>query len=175
MSLHADTDGPFKLRHLGVADAASYRELRLEGLKSNPEAFGGSFDENASKTLEWFEDQLKNNMVFGGYTKGGALVGVAGFAVRTAANLRHKGILWGMFVTPRTRGTGLAKLLTERVIEHAQSVVEELILTVVASNIPAVKLYKGLGFEEYGVEPRALKIGSRYHDELLMAFRLRKS
>ena len=49
------------------------------------------------------------------------------------------------------------------------------ILTVVASNISAVRLYKGLGFEEYGLERRAMKIGSNYHDELLMALSLRKS
>ena len=61
------------------------------------------------------------------------------------------------------------------VIEAAADTVEELRLTVVASNATAVRLYARCGFREYGVEPRALKIGDRYHDEVLMALPLRKS
>ena len=175
MTLQEATNEPFILRRLRALDAASYRELRLVGLKTNPEAFAASFNDEASKPLSWFEDRLENKMLFGGYTTGGALVGVAGLLVPTAAKLSHKGTLWGMFITPEARRTGLARLLAERVIEQAESVVEEILLTVVESNIAAVRLYKGLGFEEYGLERRALKIGNNYHDELLMALRLKKS
>ena len=65
--------------------------------------------------------------------------------------------------------------MAERAIEHAEGVVEEVLLTVGASNIVAVRLYKDLGFEEYGCERRALKIGNDYHDELLMARPIQKS
>ncbi|MCG8545716.1 MAG: GNAT family N-acetyltransferase, partial [Alphaproteobacteria bacterium] len=87
----------------------------------------------------------------------------------------HKGVLWGMYVKPDGRGTGLGKLLAERVIEHAETAVEELLLKVVSANPAAVKLYKSLGFAEYGVERRAMKIGADYYDEVLMALPLRKS
>ena len=171
--MQAATNEPFILRRLGALDAASYRELRLEGLKTHPEAFGASFDDEASKPLSWFQDRLENNMVFGGYTDDGTLVGVAGFRVPASAKSSHKGFLWGMFLKPEVRGTGLAKLLVKRVVEQAENVVEEILLTVVVSNIAAVQLYKGLGFEEYGLERRALKIGNHYHDELLMALPLK--
>ena len=69
----------------------------------------------------------------------------------------------------------MAPALVQRVIEAAADTVEELRLTVVASNTTAVRLYSRRGFREYGVEPRALKIGDRYHDEVLMALPLRKS
>lgn len=175
MTSHTATVEPYIVRQLKTFDAAIYRKLRLEGLKSNPEAFGASFDEEASRPLRWFEEGLEGNMVFGGCTSDGALVGMAGFRVLTGAKSSHKGVLWGMFVRPDVRGTGLAKLLVERVIEHAESVVEEILLTVVSSNMAATKLYKELGFQEYGLERRALKIGSDYHDEILMALPLRKS
>jgi RimJ/RimL family protein N-acetyltransferase len=42
-------------------------------------------------------------------------------------------------------------------------------LTVVAGNETARRLYAGLGFEEYGLEKKALKLGDRYFDEILMA------
>lgn len=42
---------PFMLRRLGSSDAASYRELRLEGLRSHPEAFGASWEYEARAWL----------------------------------------------------------------------------------------------------------------------------
>ena len=58
----------------------------------------------------------------------------------------------------------------QQVIEHARTVVEEIRLTVVASNAPARRLYSAAGFEEYGLERRALKIGCEYN--VLMALPL---
>jgi ribosomal protein S18 acetylase RimI-like enzyme len=87
--------------------------------------------------------------------------------VPKAAKLRHKGVLWGMFVRPEARGSGLAAALVARVIEEAG--LEELRLTVVSTNTAAVRLYTRLGFTPYGLERRALKVEGRYYDELLMA------
>lgn len=74
-----------------------------------------------------------------------------------------------MFVKAEARGTGLGRSLIARVLEHAASTVEEIRLTVVATNMAAIRLYKRAGFEQYGLERRALKIGEDYHDEVLMA------
>ena len=175
MKPQAMTNEPFVLRRLGASDAASFRELRLEGLEINPEAFASSLDIEASKPLPWFADRLENGIVFGGFTNRATLDGVAGLYVPDAANLSHKGVLWGMYVRSEARGNGLAKVLVARVIEEADDVVEEILLTVVASNIAAVRLYKGLGFAEYGFERRAIKVGGTYYDELLMALPLEKS
>ena len=89
-----------------------------------------------------------------------------------AVKLRHKGVLWGMYIRPEVRGTGLAAALVQRVVEHARTLVEEICLTVVASNASACRLYSVAGFKEYGLERRALKVGSEYYDELLMALTL---
>jgi RimJ/RimL family protein N-acetyltransferase len=43
---------------------------------------------------------------------------------------------------------------------------------VVSGNLPALRLYAGLGFVEYGLERRATKYRGRYHDEVLMALPL---
>ncbi|MGU3402560.1 N-acetyltransferase family protein [Methylobacterium brachiatum] len=73
-----------------------------------------------------------------------------------------------MYVRPEARGLGLESALVARVIEHAGSVVEELTLAVEASNDQALSLYRRAGFEEYGLEERALKVAGRYYDEVLM-------
>lgn len=86
---------------------------------------------------------------------------------------RHKGMLWGMFIKLGARGTGLGSSLVARVLEHARQTVEEVRLTVVATNTTAIRLYERFGFERYGLEKRALRIGDDYHDEVLMALSLR--
>jgi ribosomal protein S18 acetylase RimI-like enzyme len=49
---------------------------------------------------------------------------------------------------------------------------EQLLLAVVTINDAARRLYRSLGFEVYGLEPRALKQGEQYWDEELMILRL---
>jgi RimJ/RimL family protein N-acetyltransferase len=164
-----------KVRRLETPDVASYRELRLEGLKSHPEAFGASWDDESAKPAPWWAERLETSTVFGGWIDDSPLLGVAGFHVNGSAKLRHKGVLWGIYVRPEARGSGLAASLVQRVITHARTLVEEICVTVVASNGAAHRLYRANGFEQYGLERRALKVGNEYHDEVLMALPLQPS
>jgi RimJ/RimL family protein N-acetyltransferase len=163
-----------RLRRLEPHDAASYRELRLEGLKSHPEAFGSSWQDETSKSASWWAERLQATMVFGGWIAHSPLLGVAGLHRREGAKHRHKAVLWGMYIRPTARGSGLAAALVQEVIAHARPLVEEINLTVVASNVAARRLYSAAGFKEYGLERRALKLGDEYYDEMLMALPLRE-
>jgi len=163
-----------KVRRLGANDIARYREIRLEGLQKHPEAFSLSWEDEAASAASWWAERLATNVVLGGEIDGSPLLGVVAFRVHSAAKLRHKGILWGMYVRPHARGMGLAASLVQRVIEWARPPVEEICLTVVASNTAACRLYRRAGFEPYGLERRALKIGDAYYDEALMALPLRR-
>jgi RimJ/RimL family protein N-acetyltransferase len=159
----------FKVRRLEAQDAMIYRDLRLEGLKNQPEAFGSSWEDESGKPDAWWVERLETSTVFGGWIDASPLLGVAGFHAHAASKLRHKAVLWGMYVRIEGRGTGLAGRLVQRVIEHARPLVEEICLTVVASNIAGKRLYSAAGFEPYGIERRALKIGEEYFDEVLMS------
>ena len=161
-----------RVRRLETSDVAAYRELRLESLKDHPEAFGSSWEYEADKPISWWSQRLETNAVFGGWVNRSPLVGLAGLRVQERVKNRHKGVLCGMYVRPEARGTGLAAALVQQVIEHARTVVEEIRLTVVASNAPARGLYSAAGFEEYGLERRALKIACEYYDNVLMALPL---
>ena len=163
----------FEVRRLGAHDATIYRDLRLEGLKNHPEAFGSSWEDESDKSDAWWVERLETSTVFGGWIDDSPLLGVAGFHAHAATKLRHKAVLWGMYVRIEGRGTGLAASLVQRVIEHARPLVEEICLTVVASNIAGKRLYSAAGFEPYGIERRALKVGDEYFDEVLMALPLR--
>jgi RimJ/RimL family protein N-acetyltransferase len=156
------------IRQLTPADAASYRSIRLAGLKQNPEVFGSTFEAEFAKPLAWFFDRLSNSQVFGAFC-GSEILGTAGFAIRDGAKEAHKGLLWGMYVRPDARGAGVAGRLVEAVIAFARPRVELIQLSVVVGNEPARRLYCRLGFVEYGIEKNSLKHNGNYYDEILMA------
>ncbi len=167
------TDKDFKIKRIPPSDADLYRELRLEGLKDTPEVFGASYSDESTKASSYYYEVLTNNIVFGAYSNRDTLVGIAGLAIPLKEKLKHKGMLWGMYIKPEARGNGLAKCLISQIIETAKQTTEELLLTVVTSNTSAISLYKKLGFVEYGREPRALKIQDCYYDEILMRLPLK--
>jgi RimJ/RimL family protein N-acetyltransferase len=156
------------IRRLDPAEAAAYREIRLEALRCNPEAFGSTFAAESLRTLEQFTERVTNCPVFGAF-RNDALVGMAGFMRREGAKDAHKGMLWGMYVQAGSRNAGVGRRLAEAVIDFAGQQVEVLQLTVVSENQPARRLYASLGFIEYGIERHALKQDGRYYDEILMA------
>lgn len=142
------------IRRLGSADAALYREIRLEALQKNPEAFGSTFERENAQPLSWFEAGLGRADIFGAFLDG-KLGGIAGFSVQEGVKQAHKGLLWAMYVRDVARGTGLGKRLVAAVLDHARGRVEMVQLTVVSENEAACRLYKAMGFVEYGFEKRA--------------------
>ncbi|MGH7098436.1 MAG: GNAT family N-acetyltransferase [Stellaceae bacterium] len=157
-----------EIRRLLPADAALYRDIRLEGLRLRPEAFGSTLAEEGGKPLAWFAERLDTSAVFGAFA-GAALLGIAGLFIRSSAKEAHRGVLWGMYVRPEARGAGLGRRLVEAVLAHARQCVEIVELRVVIGNEEARRLYAGLGFVEYGIGKNAMKEDGRYWDEVLMA------
>jgi len=155
------------IRLLTTADAARYREVRLEGLTLHPEAFSSTFERESEKPLPWFADRITQGNVFGAFV-GDDLAGVAGCWPQEGPKVNHKAALWGMYVRPAARSSGLGRRLVEAVVNHAAERVEQLQLSVVAANDGACRLYLNMGFSEYGREMKALKQDGRYYDEILM-------
>lgn len=155
-------------RRLARADAEPFRDIRLEGLQHYPASFGAAYDDERTQPLEWFGARIADHAVFGGFSGDGVLMGVAGLLVPTGAKMKHKGVLWGMYVRANARGTGLAAALLDCVITHARNVVDEIKLEVAPDNLAALGLYRAAGFVEYAREPRALRIDGIDHDSLFM-------
>ncbi|MDX8450073.1 hypothetical protein [Mesorhizobium captivum] len=101
----------FLLRRLGASDAEAFRELRLEGLRNHPEAFGSSWGEESEQPLAWFRERLEQNIVLAGSVDNLHLLGVAALGIQQALKLRHKGVLWSMYVRPEVRGSGPSRSL----------------------------------------------------------------
>jgi ribosomal protein S18 acetylase RimI-like enzyme len=157
-----------RMRHLSSDDAARYRDIRLEALRRDPDAFSSTIEDEGDEPLAFFVDRLARSTVFGAF-RGDELVGIAGFFVQPGRKHRHKGMLVGMYVRPAARGVGIGRRLVEAVVDHARGRVELIELSVISDNRAARALYANLGFVVYGVEKHAAKYQGRYHDDLLMA------
>ena len=157
-----------RLAQENPADAGLYRDIRLEALRANPEAFGSTFETENAQPLSWFFDRLGTSTVLGAF-RDTKPVAMAGFAIQQGQKRAHKGLLWGMYVRPVARGTGVGRRLIEAVLDLARQHVELIQLTVVKENAQARRLYASLGFLDYGLEKNSLKQEGRYYDEVLMA------
>jgi hypothetical protein len=85
-----------EIRRLRPEDAALYREIRLEALQRNPEAFSGTFEVEAAQTQAFFADRLAASAVFGAFRLGD-LLGIAGFYIqqgREEAQRKHIRACW---------------------------------------------------------------------------------
>ncbi|XKO54638.1 GNAT family N-acetyltransferase [Lysinibacillus fusiformis] len=157
-----------EIRLLTTQDATSYRTLRLEGLQTNPEAFGSSFEEEKDMALELFASRLEaqGSFTFGAFDQN-ELCGVATLVQESKMKLKHKASIFAVYVSPKKRGHGLGKRLMQEIIKQGKQLadVEQINLTVVSSNESAKGLYTSLGFLMFGTEKRALKIDHQCFDE----------
>ncbi len=158
------------VRRLLPADAAALHTLRREALDAAPEAFSASPEDEAHLTpavLARHLDPASVSAVFGAFA-GGELVGMAGFARAERAKERHKGTMWGVYLRPGARGSGLAEALVRAVITHAKDHVRVLQAGVGVENPAARRTYHRLGFVPYGIERKALCVAGRFIDEELL-------
>ena len=159
------------VRQLTHADLELLREVRLEGLRLSPEAFGSTYESEASAPIEKYAGWLTTSQIIGAFDEA-HLDGISAFGQYTGPKESHKGWLRAMYVRPSHRRTGASRILEQAVIDAARSRVEQLHLAVVSTNTPAIRLYQSFGFTQYGLEPRSLKQNGAYHDELLMSLKL---
>ncbi|WP_147534469.1 GNAT family N-acetyltransferase [Bacillus marasmi] len=85
--------------------------------------------------------------------------------------IQHQGTL-SMSVKREFRNEGVGTALLKSLLEWAETnpLIEKVCLEVFADNIPAINLYKTLGFTEEGLKKRAIKKSNHdYHDLVLMA------
>jgi ribosomal protein S18 acetylase RimI-like enzyme len=166
-----------EFRYLTAEDAGEWLRLRLQALQGDPEAFSASFEEYQPLNLEEVRKRLgfdaKDAFVVGAFD-GGRLQGCAGFYRDRGLKSRHKGRVWGVYVTPERRGAGVGKKMMTMLLERGAALdgVQQVLLSVTATQDAALRLYRSVGFTSFGLEPRALKIGDRFIDEEYMFLRV---
>jgi ribosomal protein S18 acetylase RimI-like enzyme len=156
------------VRRLIAADAAAYQTLRLEGIAQHPFQFRIATEDEIGLPLETVGERIERAFVAGGFDAE-SLVGVGGLTRFEGTKLRHRALLWGMYVREGARGHGLADELMRVLLAEARTQgIEQVVLTVAAANDRARRVYERWGFSVYGIEPRAIKVSHGYLDEALM-------
>ena len=77
------------IRRLSPEDAALFRDIRLEGLRRDPDALPAPSRMKAASELSFFAERLDRSAVFGAF-RGAELLGVAGFYVQPGPKHRTR-------------------------------------------------------------------------------------
>lgn len=147
-------------------DWKEFREIRLAGLKSDPQAFGGNLTEEAKrKEPEWRKRLESSDRFFLVVEENDVFVSVAG-----AKEISNKNwMLVAVHTLPQARGRKLAQRLTEEVVSECKKRgADRIELMVNIDQKDAVHIYEKAGFKTVKVLKDEKMGDGKLHDELLM-------
>ena len=154
------------IREIYSAQVKTYKEFLREGLVTDEAHFRISPDDDRN---EGFPTRDVNDSFTLGAFISDELAGVVSFERdgRHREKLRHKGILFRMYVAAKFRKKGLSLHLIEALISRVKAIpdIEQINLTVISANDTARHIYTRLGFERFAQEKNAIKWKGIYFDE----------
>jgi ribosomal protein S18 acetylase RimI-like enzyme len=161
------------IRKLQPHESTIYRGVRLACLKNAPQFFGSTYEEEILNPKFSFETYIETDSpdhVMFGALDGERLIGIAGFNRMARKRASHRGELVQVYVEPGYRGQNLGEKLLRHVLDYAFALdgIEQVQLSVIASNKTAIKLYEKLGFKSFGVQPHYFKVEDGYLDQQFM-------
>ncbi len=138
------------VRELGEDDWGVYRAVRLTALQDAPDAFVASYEEESRYPQDRWQDRMRRSQRLlaerGGQAAGVASVGAASDGSENRAEL------FGLWVSPQARGTGVATALVTAGARVARvSGKSHLMYWVGSDNGRAVAFASGFGFRPAGL------------------------
>lgn len=159
------------VRLLTTDDVDVYKSIRLQALQTNPESFGGLYEEEALYRDEEFKEFLGKIPTFGIFHEG-EIIGSVGIELQSLTKIKHDGGVLGLYVAPEHRGKGAGSILLNHLIEYAKDIVLQLSLYCISDSHDAIKFYEKHGFVTIGIYPRSLKTGDKFYDSNMMFLKL---
>ena len=167
------------IRLLTTADVTPYRALRLKALQTNPESYLSTYESEKIKPLDSFIWELRYatsqpiNGYYGVFVDD-SLIGYAQLERSYLAKQKHIAYLYSLYVDPSYRGKGYASKLLTQITQLAKekAQIERIFITCNRKNLPAQAFYKKLGFKEYSIREKSVKLDDEYDDEIEMVKKL---
>jgi ribosomal protein S18 acetylase RimI-like enzyme len=152
---------------LTVDDLEVFRDIRGEALQMFPQTFHSlEEDQGGDAAVAAYRQWLSGTML-GAFARQN-LVGIAGLYVSSDARSQHRGRIYTVYVREACRGKGVGDGLIKELLALAAVHVEQVHLDVLVNATDAIKTYKRNGFEIYGTDPRAVRVGDSTYDKYLM-------
>lgn len=136
----------------------AYNDLLVKAITDEPQFFRVSpidIEGEVFPTKDTFE-----NFTLGAFSDDGELLGTVGFKRDLFVKLKHKGLIFRMYISEKAKGQGLGRKLLLTLIERASQDknLKQIYLTVVATNLRAKSLYLSEGFEIFSTERNSIQM-----------------
>jgi ribosomal protein S18 acetylase RimI-like enzyme len=157
-------------KKLSAEHAEIYRTLRLEALRTNPEAYASDYVTEKNRSMDQIRTHLSNPYVItvGGFD-GDQLIAIASLHLESLPKMAHRSTLTSVYVSPEYRGQRIARKIMEYMIDTVKKDgVTKMYLYVVTHNESAIRAYKKFGFNIYGEDQNAMKEEDGFVGEYLM-------
>jgi len=159
----------FKIIQLHPECWKEYRDLRLEALQSDPEAFGQKYDKALDFPDKYWIDHLKRTLkkdkliVYFAENRG-KLIGMMGAFFHYDKETKDSARIFSVYVDRRYRGLGVAKKLQAHLLEELRHVkkLKKIRVMVNKKQISASNLYKQGNFKIIKTEKEILGDGKEY-------------
>jgi GNAT superfamily N-acetyltransferase len=170
------------IRILTTEDAEAFRNLRLKSYQEDPFSFSESFEDERTKPLTKFIEEVTPQghplewFVLGAFAESGQLIGFVKFRRDKRSKARHKSMLHAMYVDTKFRKQGIGEKLIVHLLDRVKKLegLEQIHLWVLRhEGISASNFYKKCGFENLDfVVKKDLKINDQYIDAEYMVMYL---
>ncbi len=144
-----------------------YREIRLEGLKTDPEAFASSYGEELEFSKDVWLKRLQN-AIFA--TIGGRAAGVITCITGHRTKVKHTSDINGFFVRGEYRNRGIGTMLLNAAIAAIKDnpEVRKINLSVSSTQKSAISLYLKTGFVKIGEATDQFLVNGKFSNEVFM-------
>lgn len=156
-----------EIKKLTRDDWQVYKELRLQMLTEEPQAYSQTLEELENRfDQDWIDKTVADNMAILAAWVDGKLAGMSGLFYEE----KDVVAIWGVFVRKEFRGIGLGEKLIEETEKEIikDKGVKRIQIEVTVTQIPAWQLYKKLGFKEIGRKKGATKLNGELFDEIIL-------
>ncbi|MDO8564395.1 MAG: GNAT family N-acetyltransferase [bacterium] len=142
-----------------------YKELRLRSGETEPEAWGASIRAEPEKDELYWRQKLEDpHFKMFAIEMDGKIVAMCGLQQKSDGRFFGR----RLYVAPEYRGKGLAKVLLDRVLDEAKSRGAKNIYLGVTDGLPALGLYKTMGFTEIGRHKDEMRGDGSVRDEIIL-------